>query len=55
MKEVAAWVILFLGLLLLIVENYQAIDAVIHAKHPSSSLCHQAKCGELKGNVSTVY
>ncbi len=46
-KEVLAWIILCMGFVLLIVENYQAIDAVINAGHAPSSLCFQSKCGEI--------
>lgn len=55
-KEVIAWLILGLGLVLLIVENYQAIDAVISATHTPSSLCFQSKCGttHIHGNNTAL-
>ena len=44
-SQVVAWLIVVLGLLLLVVENYQAIDAVITAQHSPNGLCYQAQCG----------
>ena len=52
MKEVIAWGIVLLGGLLLIVENYQAIDAVISASHEPSSLCLQLKCEQSHFNFT---
>lgn len=52
LKETIAWAILFVGLVLLVVENYQAIDAVVNNSHEPTGLCYQLKCGHVDGNLS---
>ncbi len=39
MKEVLAWVIFAIGLVLLVVENYQAIYAVVESGNPTAAGC----------------
>ena len=53
-KEVVAYTILFVGLLLVVVENYQAIDAIVTGVHKfqPSSLCTQTKCGSGVTNLT---
>lgn len=55
-KEVVAYTILFVGLLLLIVENYQAIDAIVSSVHKfqPSSLCTETKCGSHVTNMTAT-
>ena len=52
LKEIVAWIILVLGFLLLIVENYQAISAVVNSTHEPTGLCYQLKCEKIPGNFS---
>lgn len=54
LKELIAWAILITGLLLLVVENYQAIVAVIQQPHESSGQCFQLLCTD-SGNVSLTH
>lgn len=44
MKEAIAWIILVIGILLLVVENYQAIYAVIERTHEPNGQCYLLKC-----------
>lgn len=45
-KEVLASTILLVGIVLLVLENYQAVDAIVSSVHQfnPSSLCTQFKC-----------
>lgn len=43
-KELIAWIILLVGLILLVVENYQAIYSVIEGIHEPSGQCYLLKC-----------
>ena len=44
LKELIAWVILIMGMLLLVVENYQAIYSVIEGIHDPICQCYLLKC-----------
>lgn len=43
-KEIIAGVILIIGLILLVVENYQAISAVVNRTHVPTAQCFFLKC-----------
>ncbi len=56
-KELIAWVIFIVGLLLLVVENYQAIHGAIlsgSATNPSS-LCLQLECRDVRDWNNTYW
>jgi len=44
LKELIAWSILVTGLVLLVVENYQAIESAIAVDDQPSGLCFQMEC-----------
>ena len=53
-KEAVAWVILVIGVMLLVLNNYQAIDAIVRASHMPTSLCYQAKCGHISNSSNSM-
>ena len=53
-KEIIACIILIIGIILLVVENYQSISAVIMKSHGPLGQCYQLKCVQALANATSV-